>query len=77
MEQVAPDGSIIDHIDGRTLNPGHAIECAWFIMHEGRIRGKKKLIKLGLNILDWMWERGWDKKHGGLMYFVDLNGLPV
>lgn len=26
MEQVAPDGSIIDHIDGRTLNPGHAIE---------------------------------------------------
>ncbi len=27
MEQVAPDGSIIDHFDGRTLNPGHAIEC--------------------------------------------------
>ena len=26
MEQVAPDGSIIDHIDGRTLNPGHAME---------------------------------------------------
>ena len=26
MEQVAPDGSIIDHFDGRTLNPGHAIE---------------------------------------------------
>src|SRR5690606_32444755 len=34
MEQVAPDGSIIDHIDGRTLNPGHAIEGAWFILHE-------------------------------------------
>ena len=32
MEQVAPDGSIIDHIDGRTLNPGHAIEGAWFIL---------------------------------------------
>lgn len=34
MEQVAPDGSIIDHIDGRTLNPGHAIEGAWFILHD-------------------------------------------
>ena len=34
MEQVAPDGSIIDHIDGRMLNPGHAIEGAWFILHE-------------------------------------------
>lgn len=38
MEQVAPDGSIIDHIDGRTLNPGHAIEGAWFILHEAKYR---------------------------------------
>ena len=29
--------------DGRTLNPGHAIECAWFIMHEGRHRGEARL----------------------------------
>ncbi|HYF33765.1 MAG TPA: AGE family epimerase/isomerase, partial [Prosthecobacter sp.] len=34
MEVVAPDGSFIDHFDGRTLNPGHAVECAWFILHE-------------------------------------------
>nr|MBP8298205.1 AGE family epimerase/isomerase [Burkholderiales bacterium] len=33
MEVVAPDGGILDHLDGRTLNPGHAIECAWFILH--------------------------------------------
>ncbi|NIP95814.1 MAG: N-acylglucosamine 2-epimerase, partial [Akkermansiaceae bacterium] len=39
MEQVAPDGSVIDHIDGRTLNPGHAIEAAWFILHEAKRRG--------------------------------------
>jgi len=24
----------IDHFDGRTLNPGHANEGAWFIVHE-------------------------------------------
>ena len=35
---TAPDGSIIDHIDGRTLNPGHAIEGAWFILHEAKHR---------------------------------------
>ena len=39
METVAPDGSIIDHFDGRTLNPGHAIECAWFILWEAKLRG--------------------------------------
>jgi N-acylglucosamine 2-epimerase len=49
MEIVSPDGSIIDHFDGRTLNPGHALECAWFILHEGRWRGEKSYIRLGLD----------------------------
>ena len=77
MEVVAPDGSVIDHIDGRTLNPGHAIECAWFIMHEGRHRNDQRLIALGAKILDWMWARGWDNDHGGLLYFTDVFGKPV
>lgn len=77
MEVVAPDGSIIDHIDSRTLNPGHAIECAWFILHEGRHRDDKRLIDLGCAILDCMWRRGWDQEHGGVLYFVDVFGKPV
>ncbi len=77
MEVVAPDGGILDHLDGRTLNPGHAIECAWFILHEGKLREDKRLIQLGATILDWMWKHGWDAKHGGLLYFTDLRGLPV
>ena len=36
MESVAQNGEIVDHCDGRLLNPGHAIEGAWFIMEEGR-----------------------------------------
>jgi N-acylglucosamine 2-epimerase len=77
METVAPDGSLIDHAEGRTLNPGHALECAWFIMREGRHQGNADYLQLGLRILDWMWERGWDREHGGLLYFTDLHGLPV
>jgi N-acylglucosamine 2-epimerase len=77
MEVVAPDGGIIDHHEGRTLNPGHAIECAWFIMHEGRYRGDTRLVTLGARILDCMWQRGWDKEHGGLLYFTDVFGKPV
>lgn len=77
MEQVAPDGSIIDHFDGRTLNPGHAIECAWFILHEGKHRNDSALIALGCQILDWMWARGWDEEYGGLLYFVDVDRKPV
>lgn len=77
MEIVAPDGAIIDHLEGRTLNPGHAIECAWFIMHEGALRKDARLVQLGTTILDWMWRRGWDDEFGGLLYFTDLRGLPV
>jgi N-acylglucosamine 2-epimerase len=78
MEQVAPDGSIIDHIDGRTVTPGHAIEGAWFILHEARYRNNDPhLIDLGCKMLDYMWERGWDKEHGGILYFRDINNKPV
>lgn len=77
MELVAPDGSLINHFDGRTLNPGHAIEGAWFIMHEGQLRGDSQLIQLGLQMLDWMWRRGWDETYGGLLYFVSIDDRPI
>lgn len=78
MEQVAPDGSIINHIDGRTLNPGHAIEGSWFILDEARHRNNDPhLIDLGCRMLDYMWERGWDKEHGGILYFRDVYDRPV
>ncbi len=77
METVGPHGEMSDHFDGRTLNPGHAIEGAWFIMHEGKLRGDSELINTGLKMLDWMWARGWDTEYGGLLYFVDVNKKPL
>lgn len=78
MEQVAPDGSIIDHVDGRTLNPGHAIEGAWFVLHEAMYRNNDPhLVALGCKMLDYMWSRGWDKEQGGIFYFRDVYNKPV
>jgi len=78
MEQVGPEGEIVDHIDGRTLNPGHAIEGAWFILHEAKYRANDPhLIDLGCRMLDYMWERGWDIEYGGILYFRDVYGKPV
>ncbi len=77
MESVGVDGSIVDHFDGRLLNPGHAIECAWFILHESHVRKDVKLTNLGINMLEWMWARGWDQEYGGLLYYTDLDGKPV
>jgi N-acylglucosamine 2-epimerase len=77
METVGSDGSLLEHFDGRTLNPGHAIEGAWFIMAEGDHRGDSTMIQTGLQMLDWMWERGWDQEYGGLLYFVSIDDRPV
>jgi N-acylglucosamine 2-epimerase len=78
METVSPKGEIIDHFDGRLLNPGHALEAAWFILHEARHRNNdSSLVQLGVQILDWMWQRGWDQEHGGIYYFRDVDGKPV
>ncbi|EMI18886.1 N-acylglucosamine 2-epimerase [Rhodopirellula maiorica SM1] len=77
METVDASGARLDHFDGRLLNPGHAIEAAWFIMREGKWRGDAELIRTGCQMLDWMWQRGWDRLHGGILYFVDVDGKPV
>lgn len=77
METVAEDGGLLDHFDGRTLNPGHAIEGAWFIMAEGKHRAAEDLIALGCKMLDWMWARGWDEKYGGILYFTSVDDKPL
>ncbi|HRX43176.1 MAG TPA: AGE family epimerase/isomerase [Clostridia bacterium] len=76
METVAPDGSIIDTPEGRLLNPGHAIETSWFLMEESRYRGDTELLERALEILEWSFERGWDREFGGLYSFLDLKGYP-
>jgi N-acylglucosamine 2-epimerase len=77
METVGPNGEIYDHFDGRTLNPGHAIEGAWFIMNEGKIRGIQHYVDLGVKMLDYMWKRGWDDEFGGILYFRDVYDKPI
>ena len=72
------DGGVIDHIEERTLNPGHAIEGSWFILDEAKRRGNDAgLIDLGCRMLDYMWKRGWHEDHGGIIYFKDVYHKPV
>ena len=63
LEMVGPDGEFIDSINGRTINPGHCIETAWFILEEAKYRNwDKELVDMALTILDWSWDWGWDKR---------------
>lgn len=78
LETVGPNGEFIDSIMGRTINPGHCIETAWFILEEARHRGwDEDLKQLALQILDWSWQWGWDEQYGGIINFRDCKGLPA
>jgi len=76
LETVGPRGERLDLPAGRLVNPGHAIECAWFLLREARHRGDATLQHRALEVLDWSLEWGWDEPHGGLLYFVDIEGRP-
>lgn len=78
LETVGPNGEFINTIVGRTINPGHCIETAWFLLEEAKYRGgDAQLTEVAVKILDWSWKWGWDKEYGGLINFRDCKGLPV
>jgi len=75
LETVGPNGEYLGDIpDGRCVNPGHAIETAWFLLSEGKHRNDRTLIEKALPMLDWSLDLGWDPKYGGILYFVDIEG---
>ena len=77
LERVSWDGQTLPGSKGRWINPGHMMEGGIFIIHEGQRRGDQHLIDVGVNLIDWGFEWGWDKKLGGIVNDVDVEGLPV
>ena len=77
LETVGPNGEFIDSCMGRTINPGHAIETAWFILEEAKAKNwDESLVAMGTQILDWSWDWGWDKQYGGIINFMDCKNFP-
>lgn len=77
LETVGPNGEYISSPEGRTINPGHSLETAWFLMTEAIHRKDRALMEKAMQITDWSLERGWDEKYGGINYFKDVEDLPI
>lgn len=77
VEHLGTDNQLVDCMDGRQLNPGHAIEAMWFIMDLGKRLGDPALIEKAKNIALAEAEYGWDKQYGGIFYFMDRLGRPL
>lgn len=76
LENVSLSGEFMDTPTGRTVNPGHSLETAWFLMVEGLITKNKEALDSAKKIIDITMPLGMDKKHGGIIAFCDALGKP-
>lgn len=77
LETVAPDGTArLDITEGRMVNPGHDIECSWFLLERANEKGDKNLHEKAVEIFNFAFDAGWDKEYGGILYFLDCLGKP-
>jgi N-acylglucosamine 2-epimerase len=77
LENVTPEGGFSDSFEGRLMNPGHTNESMWFMMDLAVRNNDKALLNKSVEILLRSTENGWDKKHGGIFYFLDIKGHPT
>ncbi|MDY0303218.1 MAG: AGE family epimerase/isomerase [Sphaerochaeta sp.] len=78
FERVNPDGSLmLDVMEGRLLNPGHALEILWFLMTIAEGRHDQATIDDLSEIMLWCIDRGWDEKYGGIFYYRDYENRPL
>ena len=77
FEHVLPGGEHSDSFKGRLINPGHTIEAMWFMMDLFERRKDRKNIEKACDIALRTIKFGWDKKFGGIYYFLDAKGNPV
>jgi N-acylglucosamine 2-epimerase len=77
VEHLGVNNELVDCMDGRLLNPGHAIEAMWFIMDLGKRLGDQALIDKAVDIALKEVEYGWDHQYGGIFYFMDRLGHPL
>ena len=77
LENVDMEGNPrLYYTEGRTVNPGHDIECVWFLLEYANRTGNAELHAKAAQVFDWAIEAGWDEEYGGLLYFIDCLKKP-
>lgn len=76
VETISND-VILNSAPCRVINPGHDMECAWFMLEEALHRGDGDLADFSAQVFDEAFARGWDEEYGGILYFKDVLGMPV
>ncbi|XP_062316162.1 N-acylglucosamine 2-epimerase isoform X1 [Osmerus eperlanus] len=74
LESVTTEGKELPGCQGRLQNPGHALEAGWFLFQYGGLHGDQALQQTAVDkFMEVPFLSGWDKEHGGLLYFLDVD----
>ena len=77
LENVTLDGTArLNYTEGRMVNPGHDIECSWFVMEHANSIGNRGLHVKAEQVFNMAFNKGWDQEYGGILYFLDCLGNP-
>jgi N-acylglucosamine 2-epimerase len=74
LEYLGMDNQPVATPAGRTVVPGHAIECMWFMIHILRDLGRAQRIPEAVECIHWHIEKGWDAEYGGIFLGMDAEG---
>lgn len=54
---------------------GHALEAGWFLLQLAAETGNTHIQKIAVEkFVELPYDSGWDEEHGGLFYFLDVDG---
>jgi N-acylglucosamine 2-epimerase len=74
VEYLDRDYQELPSPEGTYVNPGHAIESMWFVLHLARRRNDRNMIRTAVEVIRWHLERGWDPEYGGIFLGIDADG---
>jgi len=78
LENITMDNKpFLDSAPERIINPGHDLECSFFLAQEAERSGNKDILKFAEVVFKDAIKNGWDEEYGGIRYFKDCLGKPV
>lgn len=75
-EVIRADNQLLPNLLGQHTNPGHSIECMWFLIEAADLLDQPQLVRQAAAITRATCAVGWDAEMGGLLHYCDVRGGP-
>lgn len=76
LEFLDSDYNEIGAPEGTFVEPGHAIESMWFVLHWAIRKKRHAVVRRAVEVIRWHLEKGWDPEYGGIYLGIDAEGHP-